>query len=128
MLPRHDNIIQRVLSLSTRLHIGFIADGIHVPYVALGNYLRCCGLDRTFIVTDAVSGAGLGPGSYRLGNRQVIVDEKLATWAADRSHLVGSAVTMRRSVERLCAAVRLTDREVRQLTRDNPLAILGIKS
>ena len=43
MLPRHDNIIQRVLSLSDRLYIGFIADGVHVPFVALGNYLRCCG-------------------------------------------------------------------------------------
>ena len=43
---------------------GFIADGVHVPFVALGNYLKCCGLDRAFIVTDAICGAGLGPGEY----------------------------------------------------------------
>jgi N-acetylglucosamine-6-phosphate deacetylase len=30
-LPRHDNIIQRVLSLSNKLSISFIADGHHIP-------------------------------------------------------------------------------------------------
>jgi N-acetylglucosamine-6-phosphate deacetylase len=125
-LPRHDNIIQRVLSLSDRLHIGFIADGVHVPFVALGNYLKCCGIDRAFIVTDAISGAGLGPGEYSLGDRRVVVDENLATWAADRSHLVGSACTMQRAAENLRQELRLEERAVRRLLIDNPMSILGV--
>jgi N-acetylglucosamine-6-phosphate deacetylase len=127
LLPRHDNIVQRVLSVSDRLQIGFIADGVHIPYFALGNYLRCCGVDRAFVVSDAISGAGMGPGSYWIGNREVIVDENLATWSADRTHLVGSAITMRRSDENLRTALGLTTKQVRQLTRENPLAILGMK-
>ena len=126
MLPRHDNIIQRVLSLSDRLHIGFIADGVHVPFMALGNYLKCCGLDRAFIVTDAICGAGLGPGEYSIGNRRVVVDENLATWSADRSHLVGSAGTMRRSAENLRTSLGFTDRQIRTLTSENPSRILGM--
>lgn len=125
-LPRHDNVINRILSLADRLHVGFIADGIHVPYVALGNYLRCCSLERAFIVTDAVSGAGLGPGEYRLGSRRVIVDDNLATWSADRSHLVGSAVTMRRSAENLRRSLGLSDRQIQMLTVENPMRILGV--
>ena len=35
---RHDNIIQRVLSRSDKLWVCFIADGVHVPWSALGNY------------------------------------------------------------------------------------------
>jgi N-acetylglucosamine-6-phosphate deacetylase len=124
-LPRHDNVINHVLSLSDRLHIGFIADGIHVPYMALGNYLRSCGLERAFIVTDAVSGAGLGPGEYWLGSRKIVVDENLATWSADRSHLVGSAGTMRRSAENLHEALGFSDRQIRTLMVDNPARILG---
>ena len=31
-LHRHDNIIQRVLSLADQLWICFIGDGVHVPY------------------------------------------------------------------------------------------------
>jgi N-acetylglucosamine-6-phosphate deacetylase len=126
-LPRHDNIIQRVLSLSHRLRIGFIADGVHVPLVALGNYLKCCGCDRAFIVTDAIRGAGLGPGTYTLGDRQVVVDENLATWAADRSHLVGSAGTMRRSEENLRREVGLGEDSLRQLLVENPATILGAR-
>jgi N-acetylglucosamine-6-phosphate deacetylase len=124
-LPRHDNIIQRALGLSDQLHIGFIADGVHVPFVALRNYLRCCGCDRAFVVTDAICGAGLGPGEYTLGDRRVVVDENLATWAADRTHLVGSAGTMRRSAENLRNALHLDDDQIRRLMVENPKTILG---
>ncbi len=126
MLPRHDNIIQRVLSLSDRLIFGFIADGVHVPFVALGNYLKCCGLDRAFIVTDAICGAGLGPGEYTIGSRRVVVDENLATWSADRSHLMGSAGTMRRSEENLRRALGLDEPQIAQLMTANPRKILGM--
>jgi N-acetylglucosamine-6-phosphate deacetylase len=124
MLPRHDNIIQRALNLSDRLTIGFIADGIHVPFVALANYLKCCGLDRAFIVTDAICGAGLGPGEYSIGDQRVVVDENLATWSADRSHLVGSAGTMRRSAENLRSALGFDDQQIQKLLADNPRRIL----
>jgi N-acetylglucosamine-6-phosphate deacetylase len=123
VLPRHDNVIQRVLSMSDRLYIGFIADGVHVPFVALGNYLKCCG-ERAFIVTDAIHGAGLGPGEYSIGDQRVVVDENLATWAADRSHLVGSAGTMQRSAENLRAALKLNNQQIQQLMVENPRAIL----
>ena len=36
---RHDNIVQRGLAMAERLWIGFIADGVHVPFFALRNYL-----------------------------------------------------------------------------------------
>jgi N-acetylglucosamine-6-phosphate deacetylase len=124
-LPRHDNIIQRVLSLSDQLYIGFIADGVHVPFVALGNYLKCCGSERAFIVTDAIRGAGLGPGEYSIGEQRVVVDEHLATWAADRSHLVGSAGTMQRSAENLRTALGLDERQIQQLMVENPRRILA---
>ena len=55
MLPRHDNIIQRVLSSRDRLMITFIADGAHVPLPELKNYLRLAGVDRSIVVTDAIS-------------------------------------------------------------------------
>jgi N-acetylglucosamine-6-phosphate deacetylase len=124
-LPRHDNIIQRALSLSDRLMFGFIADGVHVPFVALGNYLKCCGLDRAFVVTDAICGAGLGPGEYTIGSQRVVVDENLATWSADRSHLMGSAGTMVRSAENLRKSLGFDDRQIAQLMIDNPSRILN---
>ena len=73
---------------------------LHVPYFALENYLKCCGIDRAFVVTDAIRGAGQGPGEYSIGDQRVVVDENLATWSADRTHLMGSAGTMRRLGEK----------------------------
>ena len=67
LLDRHDNIIQRVLSLRERLTICFIADGVHIPPMALGNYLRLVGIERSVVVTDAICAARLGPGRYTPG-------------------------------------------------------------
>jgi N-acetylglucosamine-6-phosphate deacetylase len=124
VLPRHDNVIQRVLGLCDRLWTGFIADGVHVPFFVLANYLKCCGIDRAYIVTDAISGAGLGPGEFMLGDRRVLIDDSLATWSADRSHLIGSAGTMPRTAENLRGQLQLSESSIRRLLVENPRAIL----
>ena len=125
LLNRHDNIVQRVLSLATRLWVSFIADGVHVPLVALGNYLKLVGPEQAIVVTDAVAAAGMGPGIYPLAGRQVVVDDQLATWSADRTHLVGSACTMPRMVENL-GRLGLSQETVFRLTTANPRAAIGI--
>lgn len=127
-LHRHDNIIQRALRFSDKLAIGFIADGVHVPYVALRNYLAATGLERAFVVTDAISAAGRGPGVFQLGEQQVVVDEHLATWSTDRQNLVGSASTMPAVVDRLRDELQLSDDAIRQLTYENPQKAIGLKS
>ncbi|RIK81883.1 MAG: N-acetylglucosamine-6-phosphate deacetylase [Planctomycetota bacterium] len=125
LLHRHDNIIQRVLSLADRLWICFIADGVHVPFTALQNYLQIVGSQRAIVVSDAVAAAGMGPGLYKLAGQQVVVDERLATWAADRSHLVGSACTMRQMAENLRRRLGMSPEEVERLTSTNPRAALA---
>lgn len=124
-LNRHDNIIQRVLSLSDQLWISFIADGVHIPFVALKNYLKCVSLKRSVITTDAMTAAGLGAGHYQLGPCSVEVDDNLAAWSSDRTHLVGRAMTMPQAAGNLREHLGLTDAEIKQLTYDNPLAALG---
>ncbi|HEX6962870.1 MAG TPA: N-acetylglucosamine-6-phosphate deacetylase [Lacipirellula sp.] len=125
-LHRHDNIIQRVLSLSDRLWICFIADGVHVPFVALKNYLNIVGRQRAIVVTDAIAAAGKGPGVYRLAGQEVLVDERLATWAPDKSHLVGSACTMRHAVGNLQRELACSPQFIEQLTVANPRQALGL--
>jgi len=93
-MHRHDNIIQRVLSLADSLAISFIADGHHVPPFALKNYLSLVPDEHIVIVSDAISAAGLGPGEFQLGNQTVYVDQAGAAWSADRTHFAGSAATL----------------------------------
>jgi N-acetylglucosamine-6-phosphate deacetylase len=123
-LPRHDNIIQRVLSLSDRLHISFIADGHHVPLFALQNYLHCIPMERVIIVSDCMSAAGLGPGTYPLGDQTVYVDDDLAAWSADRTHFAGSATTLPQMQAILCQKMGFSKEQTDLLTRLNPSAYL----
>ena len=125
-MHRHDNIIQRVLSLRERLTICFIADGVHVPPAALGNYLQLAGADRSIVVTDAIAAARLGPGRYALGGQSVDVGADLVARSADGSHFVGSTATMPRMAAVLRDQVRLSDKDILSLTWRNPCRVLGL--
>jgi len=124
-LHRHDNIIQRVLSVSDRLWVCFIADGVHVPYPALKNYLKVVGMERAIVVSDAISAAGMGPGEFALAGQQVVVDENLATWSADGSHLMGAASSLARAHENLQQHLGLDEQTALQLTSCNPQRAVG---
>lgn len=119
-MHRHDNIIQRALSRSDRLWLCFIADGVHVPFFALRNYLKCADVSRCIVTTDAMAAAGLGPGRYNLGRWDVLIGPDLAARAPDGSHLIGSAMSMTKAMENLVQHVGLTPADALRLTRDNP--------
>jgi N-acetylglucosamine-6-phosphate deacetylase len=123
-MNRHDNIIQRVLSVADQLRVCFIADGVHVPMFALGNFLKCGGIERCIIVTDAIAAAGLGPGRYRFSRWDLQIGEDLAARAPDGSHLVGSAVTMRQSEANLRNKLGLSQSDCQRLLVDNPRTLL----
>jgi N-acetylglucosamine-6-phosphate deacetylase len=125
-MHRHDNIVQRVLSLAPHLWLSFIADGAHVPFVALGNYLRLAGYDRAIIVTDAIAPAGLGPGRYTLGRWDIVVDSDMVPRSPDHSHFLGSAVTMQQSADNLRLALNLPPDAVRRLTSENAARLIGL--
>ncbi|HEY0075054.1 MAG TPA: hypothetical protein VGB77_13195 [Abditibacteriaceae bacterium] len=125
LLPRHDNIVQRALSLE-QLKFTFIADGAHIPFFALKNYLTAAGMERCAIVTDAIAPASLGPGNYSLGRWQLTIGEDMVARAPDGSHLVGAAITMPQSAQNLREQLGFSEAEVKQLTWENPRAFVGI--
>jgi N-acetylglucosamine-6-phosphate deacetylase len=125
LLHRHDNIIQRVLSLADRLWVCFIADGMHVAYPALTNYLRCVGPERAIVVTDGTAAAGLGPGRYTIAAQEILIGEELVAWAPDRSHLIGATATMPQVAAKLERDMGLSRESVLQLVSFNPRRALN---
>lgn len=123
--PRHDNIVQRVLSLADRMCISFIADGHHVPMFALKNYLRCVPDENIIIVSDAISAAGLGPGRYELADQIVEVDSDGAAWSADRRHFAGCATTLPQMVDILKDQLAIAPDVSRRWMCENPQRLLG---
>ena len=128
MQTRHDNIIQRVLSVSDRLAITFIADGHHVPSFALKNYLDVVPDENIIIITDAISAAGLGPGMYRFAHQTVEVDEDRSAWAPGRKHYAGCATTMPQMVEVLETQLGIAPTTSIRWMRDNPRRLLSAPS
>ncbi len=125
VMPRHDNIIQRALSLREHLWLCFIADGIHVPFFALRNYLDLIGSsEKVIVTTDAMSAAGLGEGRYRLGPWDLMVGPDLVARSPDGSHLVGSAVPMPRLIENLRRELKLDDSTISNLADINARSAL----
>lgn len=119
-MHRHDNIIQRALSLAKNLWLCFIADGAHIAFHALGNYLRAAGIERCIVVTDAIAPAGMGPGNYTLSRWNLTIGTDMVARAPDGSHLVGSAITMPESCRNLQKHCGLSPEEIHLLTATNP--------
>ncbi|MEO6436526.1 MAG: N-acetylglucosamine-6-phosphate deacetylase [Tepidisphaeraceae bacterium] len=124
-MHRHDNIIQRALHLREHLWLCFIADQVHVPSVALKNYLDLAG-DRAIVVTDAMAPAGLGPGRYKLGRWDLLIGDDMVARAPDGSHFVGAAITMAQSHANLRDRLGLDESQCRTLLADNPRRSMGL--
>ncbi len=124
-LPRHDNIIQRVLSLRERLWLCFIADGAHIPFFALKTYLDLVGTDRAIVVTDAMAGASMGPGRYRLGRLELDIGEDLIARSPGGFHLAGSTITMEGSLQNLIGKLGFSREIAWKLVSENPRRSIG---
>jgi len=126
-LARHDNIIQRVLSMRDQLWLCFIADGHHVPFFALRNYLALTGFERVIVTTDCMVAADLGPGRFQFGRWDLTIGDDLVARSPDGSHLVGAVITMPQSLNNLTGPLNLSSDIAEELLLHNPLRALRMQ-
>jgi len=107
-----------------------VADGLHLHSAVLQWVLRTAGASRVAFVTDAISAAGMGDGTYSLGGLPVEVREGVARLSAGLGGTVaGSTATM----PALFAAARATSDDedealqlASQVCSTTPAAALGL--
>ena len=124
-LPRHDNVLQRFLHFREQLWFCFIPDGAHVDFFALGNYLDFVGLDRSIMVTDAITASKLGPGLHQLSGMTVEVDENGVARKPGSPNLAGSTITMPGVIENLRGPLGLDETEIARVIDSNPRKAIG---
>ncbi|MEN0036859.1 MAG: hypothetical protein AAGC78_07310 [Cellvibrio sp.] len=124
-MHRHDNIIQRVLSLKDDLWLCFIADGHHIPFWALKNYIALVGTEKVIITTDAMAAAGAKEGVYTLGEIQLEVSEDRVVREPGKPNFAGSAIDMKSSEMNLAIELGLTPSQLYQILCANPLKALN---
>lgn len=109
-MHRHDNIIQRLLARD-ELIACFIPDGVHLPPFTLKNFVRAKPKDRVLFTTDAMSGAGAGPGRYKIGRMEIDVGADGIARQPGGQGFAGSTLTPDAGVQRCAEYLGITVEE-----------------
>ena len=126
LVRRHPNYIWDQLA-EDRLSAGFIFDGHHLPAAVMKTVLRAKGVERTVLISDLVSMAGLPPGRYvgfDGGEVELFAGGRLEL--VGTPYLAGSATALPTCIANAVrhAGATLTD-AVRMVTA-NPSRLLGL--
>jgi N-acetylglucosamine-6-phosphate deacetylase len=127
-LPRHPNYLWDQFA-EDRLSASFIFDGHHLPPAVMKTAVRAKGIDRSILVSDAMSLSGLSSGIYEIpGNTQVELLPSGRLNLFGTPFLAGSTTSlpvcignaMRDAGVTLAEAVRMATRNPFQVLRLDP--------
>ena len=126
-LPRHDNVIQRLLARD-ELTACFIPDGVHLPPFVLKNFFRAKPAGRVLFTTDAMAGAGAGPGRYTIGPHEIDVGaDGIARPPGSPTLFAGSTLAPDEGVRRVAQYLELTFAESLRLWSDAAADAFGVE-
>jgi N-acetylglucosamine-6-phosphate deacetylase len=123
-LPKLDNPIFAQLA-EDRLFASFIADFIHLPQPALRVMLRAKTVERSILVTDAVSAAAAPAGPHPFAGMVVEHAPDGSVRLPGRRDLAGSALTLDRAVRNLVTAGLATVDDALRMAGANPRDVLA---
>ncbi len=109
-----------------RVTCPMIVDGVHVAEAMVRNAFRILGPDRTVLVTDAVSAAGMPDGTYSLSGLEVTATDGVVRNA--NGNLAGSALTMARAAQNFLSFVDTAGPwTLAKIASTNPARLIGAK-
>lgn len=120
---REPGILGAVLA-DTTLSAEIIADGIHVHPEMVKMFVQAKGLEKSVLVTDAISATGMGDGTYQLGGFQVTVRGERCE---SENRLAGSVLTLDRAVRNVCRFANVELWKAVRFASYNPARLLGLK-
>jgi N-acetylglucosamine-6-phosphate deacetylase len=100
-----------------------IADGIHVHPSVVDLFIRAKGVERSILITDAISATGMPEGRYDLGGLEVEVKNQRCE---HNGKLAGSVLTMERAVRNAMGFAQLELQDAVRLATFNPAALIGV--
>ncbi len=107
------------------LHASFIADGIHLPRPALKAMLRAKGIERSILVSDAVSAADTRPGRYSFAGMEIEHSTDGSVRLPSSRYLAGSALTLDKAVSNVVRWNLASPEEAIRMACDNPRALMA---
>lgn len=83
--------------MASNCKASLIVDGEHLHPLIVDMIYRLKGKENTYLISDAVSGSGMEPGTYKLGAYEVIIDEFSSKLAKSKT-LAGSILKMDKAI------------------------------
>lgn len=109
-----------------KVFVEFIPDLYHIHKDVIKIIVNAKGEDKCIIVTDALSAACLGKGTYRLGDQEVTVTENGAR--LENGALAGSTIMMDQAVKNMVHVVGISAEKVLKMATLNPAKVLNVDS
>jgi N-acetylglucosamine-6-phosphate deacetylase len=109
---------------SDKAMVMLICDGIHVHPAVVQMLFRTLGPDRLILVTDAMSGTGLGDGVYQLFGQRVTIKDGKATLSDGT--IAGSVLTMDRAMANVQDFTGCALADALRMVCFNPATVLGL--
>lgn len=106
------------------LDIEIIADLVHVHPAGLKIAYRCKGPDRLMLVSDALMGTGLEPGTYTLAGRELVIGEDVAR--LPDGTIAGSVITLERALRNMVEVVGVPLEDAARMAATTPARSLGL--
>ena len=123
ILPKLDNTLFAQLA-QENLSASYIVDGIHLPQPALRAMIRAKGIERSILVTDAVSAAATPPGLYDFAGMAIEHGADGSVRSPGGRTLAGSAITMDGAIRKI-VEWRIADAsDAIRMASDNPFDLL----
>jgi len=108
------------------LYGSVIMDGFHFHPAMLMPIVRCKGVEKVALITDAAFVTGLPPGTYRRGRDRVEVTETGYTVGRRKGWLAGSTLTMDKAVKNAVNLAGVSLREAVTMATLTPATVLGM--
>ena len=125
LLPRHENPIWAGLA-NDALTATMITDGHHLPPDVIRCFIRCKGVDRIAVISDAATSAGLPPGTYEDSFGTIVLEESGKLHAPERGCLAGSSATMLTCMNHLAGLDLMTPQDLLTVGFTNPLKLIAL--
>jgi N-acetylglucosamine-6-phosphate deacetylase len=103
----------------------FITDGHHLPAEFVKVAIRAKSIERFIVTSDCTSIAGMPPGEYSSLGAVVVLEPSGRLYVKGSDSLAGSSSSQAECMAWLRSLGLLTEAELRQVCRVNPLRLLG---
>lgn len=123
LLARDPGLVGALLT-DDRPTVGLIADGIHTHPAMIKLIWQALGPRRLNLVTDAMGALGMPPGTYLLGDYEVIVDDTCCRLAS--GSLAGSILAMDQALRNLVALTGCPLEEALQTITTTPARAINL--